>query len=65
MIISVFDRVENIVRKGEIACTKASFPYPSKGVIVWKWVNTMTFASVLTETFNFTKKKNCSRGDNS
>ena len=29
-IISVFDRVENIAGKGEIA---------SKGVIVWEWVN--------------------------
>ena len=49
MIISVFDRVENIVGKGEIACTSnfsfspqcfqnASFPDPSKGVIVWEWV---------------------------
>ena len=44
---SVFDRVENIVGKGEIAGTsnfsfshnvfkKASFPDPSKGVIVWE-----------------------------
>ena len=47
MIISVFDRVENIVRKDKIACTsnfsfshkKASFPDLSKGVIVWEWVN--------------------------
>ena len=51
MIISVFDRGENIVGKGEIACLykqfllfpqyfqKASFPDPSKGVIVWEWVN--------------------------
>ena len=49
MIISVFDRVENIVGKGEIACTsnfsfshnvfqKASFPDTSKGVIEWEWV---------------------------
>ena len=49
MIISVFDRVENIVGKGEIACKsnfsifhnvfkKASFPDPSKGVILWEWV---------------------------
>ena len=34
----MFDRLENIVAKGEIACQKASFPDPSKGVIVWKWV---------------------------
>ena len=51
MIISVFDRVEIIVGKGEIACTskfsfshnilkKAAFPDPSKGVIVWEWVKT-------------------------
>ena len=50
MIIFVFDRVENIVGKGEIACTsnfsffpqcfqKASFLEASKGVIFWKWVN--------------------------
>ena len=47
MIISVFDRVESIVGKGEIACKflfpqcfqKASFPEALKGVIVWEWVN--------------------------
>ena len=50
MIISVFDRVENIVGKGENAgyqhfllfpqCfVKASFPDTPKGVIVWEWVN--------------------------
>ena len=50
MIIYVFDRVENIVGKGEIACIsmfflfprcfqKASFLDPSKGVIVWEWDN--------------------------
>ena len=49
MIISVFDRVENIVEKGEIAryeqfllfpqCfQKACFPGASKSVIVWEWV---------------------------
>ena len=48
MIVPVFDKVENMVGKGEIACTgnfsfshyvfKASFPDPSKGVIVWEWV---------------------------
>ena len=49
MIISVFDRVENTVGKGEIAryeqfllfpqCfQKACFPGASKGVIVWEWV---------------------------
>ena len=49
MIISVFDREENIVGKGENAgyqhfllfpqCfQKASFPYTSKGVIVLEWV---------------------------
>ena len=49
MIISVFDRVENIVEKGENAgyqhfllfpkCfEKASFLDTSKGVIVWEWV---------------------------
>ena len=50
MIISVFDKIENIVGKGGNAgyqhfllfpqCfEKASFPYTSKGVIVWEWVN--------------------------
>ena len=50
MIISVFNRVENILGKGEIAryeqfllfpqCfQKACFPGASKGVIVWEWVN--------------------------
>ena len=49
MVISIFDRVENIVEKGEIGCTsnfsfshsfqKASFPHASKSVIVWEWVN--------------------------
>ena len=50
MTISAFDRVENLVGKGEITCTsnfsfahnvfkKASFPDASKGVIVWEWVN--------------------------
>ena len=49
MIISVFDRVENIVGKGGNAgyqhfllfpqCfEKASFPDTSKGVIVWVWI---------------------------
>ena len=52
MIISVFDRVENIVGKGENAgyqhflpfpkCfEKASFPDASKGVIVWEWVDSL------------------------
>ena len=50
MIISVFDKVENIEGKGENAdyqhfllfpqCfEKASFPDMSKGVIVWEWVS--------------------------
>ena len=49
MIISVFDRVENIVGREENAgyqhflifpqCFQnASFPGASKGVIVWEWV---------------------------
>ena len=49
MMISVFDRIENIVAKGENACyqhfhlfpqcfQKASFPDMSKSVIVWEWV---------------------------
>ena len=50
MIISGFDRVENLVGKGENAgyqhfllfpqCFEnAPFPSMSKGVIVWEWVN--------------------------
>ena len=53
MIISVFDRIENIVGKEEIACTSnfsfshnvfqtASFPDASKGVTLWEWVNHVT-----------------------
>ena len=49
MIISVFDRVENIVAKGEIACTsnfsfshnvfkRHLFSDLSKGIIVCEWV---------------------------
>ena len=51
MMISLYDRLENIVGKGENAgyqrfllfpqCfQKASFPEASKGVIVWEWVKT-------------------------
>ena len=50
MMISLYDRVENTVGKGENAgyqhfllfpqCfQKASFPEASKGAIVWEWVN--------------------------
>ena len=50
MIISLFDRVENNVGKGENegyqhfllfpqCFQKVSFPEASKGVIVWEWVN--------------------------
>ena len=49
MIISVFDREENIVGKGENCLykqfllfpqcfQKAPFQDPSKGVVVWEWV---------------------------
>ena len=52
MIISVFERVENIVGNGENAghqhfllfpqCfEKAPLPDVSKGVIVWEWVNSL------------------------
>ena len=52
MIISFFDRIENIVGKGENAgyqhfllfpeCfEKASFPDCQKGVIVWEWVKNL------------------------
>ena len=49
MIISVSDRVQNIVGKGKLLVQavflfpqcfqKASFLNSSKGVIVWEWVN--------------------------
>ena len=50
MIISVYDRRENIVGKGEnagyqhflllpVCLEKASFPDTSKGVIVGEWLN--------------------------
>ena len=53
MIVSSFDRVENIVENGEIACyeqfllfpqcfQKACFPGASKGVVVWEWVKQST-----------------------
>ena len=53
IIISIFDRVENIVGKGEIAryeqfllflqrLQNAFFPEASKGVVVWEWVKTIT-----------------------
>ena len=56
MIISVIDRVENIVGKRENAgyqyfllftqCfEKAFFPDTSKGVIVWEWVKTVSTLS--------------------
>ena len=59
MIISVFDRVENIVGKRENAgyqrfplftqCfEKASFPDTSRGVRVWVWVNRSSV-----DAFNF------------
>ena len=54
MIISVFDRVENIVEKGENAgyqhfllfpqsFQKTSFSGTSKGIIVWEWANIHNF----------------------
>ena len=65
MIISVFDRVKNIVGKGEIACTsnfssfpqcfqKASFLDAPKGVIVWESVNPSTLYHTI-PTFNDSK----------
>ena len=58
MMISLYDRVENIVAKGENAgyqyfllfpqCfQKASFPEASKGVIVWEWVNPLPDVKIL------------------
>ena len=57
MIVSSFDRVENIVEKGEIAhyeqfllfpqCfQKACFPGASKGVVVWEWVKSSNYRSI-------------------
>ena len=64
MIISVFDRIENIVGKGEnsgyqhfllflLCFEKASFPDTSKGVIVWKWLNCDDFILILDKTTKF------------
>ena len=66
MIISVFDRVENLVGKGENAgyqhfllfpqCfIEASFPDTSKGVIAWEWVNNRSarFQQVLKHVLSF------------
>ena len=58
MMISLYDRVENIVGKGENSgyqhfllfpqCfQKASFPEASKGVIVWEWVNSLPNDKIL------------------
>ena len=54
MMISLYDRVENIVGKGENSgyqhfllfpqCFQ-SFPEASKGVIVWEWVKTPALVS--------------------
>ena len=64
MIVSAFDRVENIVGKGEIACTsnfnlfpqsfqKASYQDASEGVIVWEWVkqNNLDFIMIMYHIF--------------
>ena len=67
MIISVFDRDENIVGKGEIAryeqfllfpqCFhKASFPEASKGVIVWEWVKCKVTVTYITHLLRFVEK---------
>ena len=66
MIISVFDRVENNVGKGENAgyqhfllfpqCfQKVSFPETSEGVIVWGWVKLKAYAGkqINPSKFNF------------
>ena len=58
MIMSVFDRVENSVGKGKIACKsnfslshnvfkKASNPEPSTGFIVWEWVKDIMLSATL------------------
>ena len=61
MIISVFGIVENIVGKGEIACTsnfsffynvfqKASFPDMTNGVIEWEWVRYLPNDKILDQS---------------
>ena len=61
MIISVFDRVENNVGKGENAGNqhfllytqcfeKASFTDTSKGVIAWEWVNHKPVDELIVQT---------------
>ena len=66
MIISLFDKVENIVEKRRNCLYKqfllfsqcvqtASFPDESKSVIVWEWVNDIycyrTHSSLITDNF--------------
>ena len=62
MIVSVFDRAENIVGKGENAgyqhflhfpqCfEKASYPDTTKGVTVWEWVKA---GGLLIQVFSYT-----------
>ena len=69
MIISVFDRVENIVGKGENAgyqhfllfpqcLEKASFPESSKGVFVWEWFQHIKVA-ICGRKIQNTKQGNC------
>ena len=65
MVFSVFDSVENMVGKGEKCLykqfllfprfQKASFRDPSKGVIVWEWVN--PFANHMYKTIKFKTSK--------
>ena len=61
MIVSVFDRVENIVGKGENAgyqhflhfpqCFEKAYPDTTKGVIGWEWVKA---GGLLTQVFSYT-----------
>ena len=60
MIISAFDRVENIVGKGENAGCQhfllflqffemSSFPDTSKGAIMWEWVEFVSISRCATK----------------
>ena len=72
MIISVFDKIQNIVGNGENAgyqhfllfpqCfQKASIPNRSKGVIVWEWVKTIMRA--LSKNSKVVNESNCAFAD--
>ena len=70
MIISVFDRIENIVGKGENAVyqhfllflqcfEKTSFPDRSKGAVVWEWVKSHLVTTLV--SYYSVSLKSCQR----